>query len=62
MKITTKLYNWMMDNLPQRWMYTRTWIDNKSYIWSPRFGYSQKQKDYAEKRSKELLENIKFDE
>jgi hypothetical protein len=55
------VYHWMISNLPYCIMYKHVWIDTHHKMWLPRWGWSKKQIADAEKRAKELAENIKWE-
>ncbi len=55
------VYHWMISHLPFRMMYKHVWIDSQHKMWLPRWGWSKWQIADAEKRAKELAENIKWD-
>lgn len=42
-------------------MYVQRWIDNQHQMWFPRWGYSKRQIEDAEKRADERFKNIKWD-
>lgn len=54
------VYHWMISNLPFRIMYKHVWIDTHK-MWLPRWGWSKRQIADAEKKAKELAENIKWE-
>jgi hypothetical protein len=54
-------YDWMMRKFPFRLMYVRRWIDTQHQMWFPRWGYSKRQIENAEKRADEMFKNIKWD-
>ena len=55
------VYHWMISNLPYWIMYKHVWIDSQHKMWLPRWGWSKRQIADAEKRAKELSENIKLE-
>ena len=55
------IYHWAITNLPYFIMYKNTWIDTQHKILLPRWGYSKRQMIDAEKRAKELSDNIKLE-
>ncbi len=55
------VYHWMISNLPFKLMYKHCWIDSQHKMWLPRWGWSKRQIADAEKRAKELAENIKWE-
>jgi len=55
------IYHWAITNLPYFIMYKNTWIDTQHKMWLPRWGYSKRQMIDAEKRAKELSDNIKLE-
>lgn len=54
-------YNWMMKNLPFRLMYSNRWIDSQHKMWLPRWGWSKKQIEEADKKADELMKKIKWE-
>lgn len=55
------VYHWLISNLPYRIMYKHVSIDSQHKMWLPRLGWSKRQIADAEKRVKELSENIKWE-
>jgi hypothetical protein len=55
------VYHWLISNLPFRLMYKHVWIDTQHKMWLPRWGWSKRQIADAEKRAKELDDNIKWE-
>lgn len=55
------VYHCMISNLPYWIMYKHVWIDSQHKMWIPRWGWSKRQIADAEKRAKELAENIKWE-
>jgi hypothetical protein len=56
-----RVYHWLISNLPHWIMYKHCLIDSQHKMWLPRFGRSKRQIADAEKRAKELAENIKWE-
>ena len=59
--VISNVYHWMISNLPYWIMYKHVWIDTQHKMWLPRWGWSKRQIADAEKRAKELAENIKWE-
>ena len=55
-----KFYRWLLNNLPQRWMYVERQIDSQHTMWFPRFGYTKKQMEEAKERADKLFNGLKF--
>ena len=60
-KILNFFYHWLIVNLPFRLMYKHVWIDSQHKMWLPRWGWSKKQIENADKKAKELSKNITWD-
>jgi hypothetical protein len=56
-----KIYNWMMNNLYYKIMYSYHWIDSQHKMWLPRWGWSKEQLSKAEKEAKKLSETLNID-
>lgn len=56
-----KIYYWCMINLPHWIMYKRVWIDSKSKIYIPRWGWSKKQVEKAKDKAEYYYSKIKWE-
>ena len=54
-KMKDKVYDWMIRNLPFRWMYINVQIDSTHKMWLPRWGWSKRQMVESEMRAEKLI-------
>ena len=54
------IYHWMMINAPYWIMYKYTYIDTQHKMWVPRWGFSKRQSEEAEKQAKDLMSKMNW--
>lgn len=53
-------YEWMLKNLPLRLMYVKVPFDG-TYVWRPRFGFTDKQISEAQAKADELSKGLNWE-
>ncbi len=57
--VSERAYEWMLMNLPVKLMFVKRQIDSQHSMWMPRYGYTKRQIQEAEKRASDLINTLK---